>query len=349
MAMSDETAYEGATEGRSVRAVDLGRMVACGATGVTLAMSPSVRADEPCARVVAPQALAPRWAGALEELRRQIALLPASDCGPMTLSIEPSDEAVVVVVATADGRHAKRAVLRPENLVATALGLLLTIPVEAPQEAPAPPAEPPTVPMLAPPPPRRAAETAPTAHAPPTQALALWAGFAAGVRLTAPTAVTVFDVEARVDLMFENWFLMSTLRSALASCLGGQGVDCDVYNDVSLGVGVGRRIHAGVASVDLGFEPSLVWMHMEYDVPGAMEAESVAGSEVALRLDASARLAVPLAEGWALTLTVDAGLAPTMLGTTRLALPANVAVAAAPPAFPAWTGGVRIGASGAFL
>ena len=349
MAMSDETAYEGGTEGRSVRAVDLGRMGACGAAGVTLAMSPSVRADEACARVVVPQALAPRWASALDELRRQIALLPASDCRPMTLSVEPADEAVVVVVTTADGRHTKRAVLRPESLVATALGLLLTIPAEAPSEAPAPPAAPPTVPVPTPPLQRRAVDTAPTAHAPAPQALALWAGLAAGVRLTAPTAVTVFDVEARVDVMFDRWCLMSTLRSALASCLSGQGVDCDVYNDVSLGVGVGRRIRAGVAAVDLGFEPSVVWMHMEYDVPGALEAESVAGSEVALRLDASARLAVPLAEGWALTLTVDAGLAPAMLGTTRLELPANVATAAAPPPFPAWTGGVRIGASGALL
>ncbi len=349
MAMNDETAYEGDTEGRSVRAVDLGRMVAGGAASVTLAVAPGVRADEPCARVVTPQPLAPRWAGAIDEVRRQVALLPATDCRPMTLSVEPSDDAVLVVVTTADGRHAVRAVPRPESLAATALGLLLTIPQDAPPETPTPPVAPPASPVLSPPALRKPVEVPPTERAPTPRALALWAGLGAGVRLTAPTAVTVFDVEARVDVMFDRWFLMSTLRSALVSCLGGQGVDCDVYNDVSLGVGAGRRFRAGTAAVDLGLAPSIVWMHMEYDAPGATEAQSVAGSEVALRVDASARLAVPFSEGWALTLTVDAGLAPTMLGTTRLEPPANLPAAAAAPPFPAWTGGVRVGASGALL
>jgi len=346
MAMSDETAYDQGTEGRSeVRAVDLGRIVAGGAAGVTIAAGPSARADPPCARVEAPEALPPGWAASLDELRREIALLPASDCRPMTLSIEPSGGTVRVVAITGDGRRTERAVPRPDGLVATALGLLLTIPAETPAETPAAP-PPSTVPAESPPP-RRAVQTRAVAVAPAP--LALWAGFAAGLRLTAPTAVTVFDVEARLDVMFDRWLLLSTIRSALVSCLGGQGVDCDVYNDVSLGVGVGRRVRAGTAAVDFAFEPSVVWMHMEYDVPSALEAQSVAGSEVALRVDASARLAVPLAEGWALTLTVDGGLAPTMLGTTRLELPANSTAVATPPPFPAWTGGVRVGASGALL
>ena len=314
---------------------------------MTLAAGQSAHADEPCARVVAPEALAPRWASALDELRREIGRLPASDCRPMTLSLEPSDSGVRVVATTRDGRRTERAVPHPDGLVATALGLLLTIPAEAPAETlPQPPAPP--LPRSAPstyPPPRRAVETA---VAPAPRAPALWAGLAAGVGLTAPTAVTVVSVEGRLDLIFDRWLLLSTIRSALVSCLGGQGVDCDVYNDVSFGVGVGRRLRAGTAAVDFAFEPSVVWMHMEYDAPGASEAQSVAGSEVALRIDASARLAVPLADGWALTLTVDAGLAPTMLRTTRVELPANLAGVAAPP-FPAWTGGLRVGASGVLL
>ena len=175
----------------------------------------------------------------------------------------------------------------------------------------------------------------------------IWAGLTAGVRLTAPTAVTVLDVEGRLDVILGRWLLLSTIRSAVVSCLPGQGLDCDVYEDVSFGVGVGRRVRAGSAAVDFGVEPSVVWMHMEYDVPGGSEAQSVAGSEVALRVDASARLAVPLSESWALTVTIDAGLAPTMLQTTRLEIPADLAGLPAPPPFPAWTGGVRVGASGA--
>ncbi len=337
---------EEARKGWDVRAVDLGRMVAGGAAGVTLAVGPTVRADEPCALVVAPEPLATRWAGVMDDLRRQIARLPGSDCRPMTLSIVPVDGSVRVDVTTADGRHATRQVLRPDTLVATALGLLLTIPVETAAEPAAPSPARAVVPAPHAP---TAAQVAPAAAPSPPHPVALWAGLATGVRLTAPTAVTVLDVEARVDLMFDRWIVLSTIRSAAASCLGGQGVDCDVYNDVSFGVGVGRRVRAGTAAVDFGLEPSVVWMHMEYDAPGAPESASVAGSEVALRVDASARLAVPLAEGWALTVTADAGLAPTMLGTTRLEVPAKLPAMATPPPFPAWTGGVRVGVAGAFL
>lgn len=319
-------------------------MVAGGAASVTIAVGAGARADEPCARVVAPEDLAPPWVVALAELRRQIALLPTSDCRPMTLSIEASDRAVRVVAVTPDGRRAERTVHPGEALVATALGLLMAIPTEGPPPPPTALAPAPIAPA-----PTAVERTAPPLVGVPST-VALWAGLAAGVRLTAPTAVTVLDVEGRVDLLLDRWLLMSTIRSALVSCLGAQGVDCDVYNDVSVGVGAGRRIRAGAAAVDLALEPSVVWMHMEYDVSPGSESQSVAGSEVALRVDASVRLAVPLGESWALTLTVDAGLAPTLLGTTRLDLPPNLAgMAAPPPPFPAWTGAVRLGASGALL
>jgi hypothetical protein len=345
--MIDETAYREGTEGRSeVRALDLGRMMAV-AAGVTLAVNPDAGAAEPCARLLTPTALPRPWTAALEDLARQIAALPASDCRPVTLVIAPSREGVRIDVTAFDGGHTSREVLGPDGLVATALGLLLTIPAPLPAD----PAST-TKPTLA-------ATTIPTPTRPPTptpddapvspRVLAVWAGLATGVRLTAPTGVTVLDVEGRLDVMLGRWMLLPTVRSALVSCLGQQGIDCDVYNDVSFGIGVGRRFFAGTAAVDVAFEPSIVWMHMEYDVPGTGEDESVSGSQVALRLDASARLAVPLGPSWAFTLTIDAGLAPTMLQTTRLELPPNAASDAAPPPFPAWTGGVRVGASGALL
>ena len=78
---------------------------------------------------------------------------------------------------------------------------------------------------------------------------------------------------------------------------------------------------------------------MEYDVPGhESEDESVAGSQVALRVDASARLAVPLGRRWALTLTVDAGLAPSLLAyRPGSSFPRTARRRPAPPPFPAWT------------
>lgn len=329
-----------------MRAVDLGRWIAGGAAGVTIAVGPSAHADPPCALVVVPDALAPRWTSAIDELKSQIARLPASECRSMTLSIERSGDALRVVATTADGRRTERAVSGPESLAATALGLVLTIPAQTPAPPPdTPPRD--VAPVPSPPPAPVPREMAPPAVAPASHPLAMWAGLAAGLRLTAPTAVTVLDVEARLDVLLGRWLVLSTLRSALVSCLPGQGLDCDVYNDVSFGVGVGRRVRTGSATVDLGLEPSVVWMHMEYD--GASEAQDVAGDEVALRVDASARLAVSLSERWALTVTVDAGLAPAMLETHRLESPASFGDLSPPPPFPAWTGGVRIGASGAVL
>jgi len=178
----------------------------------------------------------------------------------------------------------------------------------------------------------------------------VWAGLSAGLRLTAPTAVTVLDVEARADVVFDRWLLLATIRSAVISCLGQQGLDCDVYTDVSFGAGVGRRFHAGPADIDLAFEPSFVVMHMEYDAPGGSEAESTDGTVVTLRADVSTRLALPLSNSWVLTVTVDGGLAPTVLANpTRLQVPEAITGGNPPPPFPAWTGGLRIGASGALL
>jgi hypothetical protein len=259
----------------------------------------------------------------------------------MTVSIEPAERAVRVVATAADGRSAERRVQSPDSLVATAIGLLLTIPrrsVAAPTEPTPPPVQSLSLPNAP------AAATAPTA-------LTLWAGLTTGLRLTVPTSVFVVDVEARADIVAERWLVMAAVRSAVASCLGQQGIDCDVYNDVSAGIGVGRRFATGPAVLDVVVAPSVVAMRMEYDTMGAAEGKEVEGAEVALRLDVSSRLAVPLSERWALTVTVDTGISPSLLvSPVRLQLPTGAPAGAAPvPPFPAWTGGVRIGASGALL
>ena len=227
--------------------------------------------------------------------------------------------------------------------MATALGLIVTIPAEVPSAAPIPQAPPPAALQLpmpdVPQPPGR----------PALPKVGVWAGLDAGIRLTAPTDLIVLDVEARADLFLDRWLLLATIRSALVSCLGEQGVDCDVYNDVSMGLGVGRRIVAETTAVDIALEPSFVVMHMEYDSPSGNEAQPVDGTLAALRVDASVRLAVPLGNSWHITLTLDAGLAPSLLASpTRLELPPGTA-GPLPPPFPAWTGGVRLGASGALL
>jgi hypothetical protein len=58
-------------------------MIAAGAASVAVVLdaNASARADEPCARVAAPATLSTAWAEAVDGLGKQIAQLPASDCG----------------------------------------------------------------------------------------------------------------------------------------------------------------------------------------------------------------------------------------------------------------------------
>jgi len=325
------------------------------------------RADEPCAQVVAPAGLSPEWAAAVENLRRQIAQLSAAECQAMTISIEPKEEGTRIVATTSDGRRTSRTIKGPDVLSPVAIGLLITVGAEP---AASPVAAPPSASAAAPPPPAPPAAPAPTAAPsaahpsagrtaahlaspvePTAKTIALWAGVSGGIRLTAPTGLSVLDVEARADLFLEPWLMLIAVRSALVACLGQQGVDCDVYNDVSIGVGVGRRFHIGAPDIDVAFEPSLVVMHMEYDSDSSGEGQTVVDTDTALRLDVSARLSIPFDPSWALTLTLDGGLAPSMLARpANIQLPIGGAAGAQTlPPFPAWSGGLRLGVSGALL
>jgi hypothetical protein len=262
----------------------------------------------------------------------------------MTLSIASSSAGVRITATTSDGRRAERDVAHADSLAATALGLLIAIPKQGPLPLPGPPA---AASSQSP----RATDLRSPSPLPEARDIALWTGLSGGLRLTVPTSATVIDVEARADLLIERWLLLATIRSALVSCIGAQGFDCDAYSDVSFGLGVGRRLPAGATAIDIALEPSIVAMHMEYDESTGSEAQSVAGTVVALRVDASARLAVPLGQKWVMTLTIDAGVAPSLLANPiRLEVPANIAASVGlPPPFPAWTGGLRVGASGALL
>jgi hypothetical protein len=376
--MDAEGEYDRRTEGHEVRSIELARALAGAAAGAAVvATSVSARTGEPCVKVRPSGALTPAWSAAVEELRRQLAELKAADCRPMAILVdraeqendvgpharqraEPDNDAAVRVLAvTPDGQRTERTVVRPESLVATVLGLVIAVPSGPPAAASAPPPPAPPAPSgwrpSIPPPSHdtRPSEPVPAVRAPVVvpRTVALWTGLSAGVRLTAPTDLTVLDFEARVDLLLSPWLLIATVRSAVASCTGRQGVDCDVYTDVSTGVGVGRRFETGPAAVDVAIEPSIVAMHMEYDFPAGFEGAPIEGTEVALRVDASARLAVPLSPSWALTVTVDGGLSPALLmSPSQLAIPGGAPNGSSgPPPFPAWMGGVRIGASGALL
>src|SRR5579863_9884238 len=118
-------------------------MVTAATAGMSAALTPwsGARAEGLCARVTAPQDLPEAWASAVADLQRQIAQLPAADCQPMTLSLEPRAGQMRVIAMTDDGRRAARVVGRAADLVPTALGLLMAIPGPPPLKpsAPVPP------------------------------------------------------------------------------------------------------------------------------------------------------------------------------------------------------------------
>jgi len=112
-------------------------MILGSTAGAVVALATATRAeadagapDVPCARVEASGDLPAAWADAVAELRAQIARLRASECQPMvlTLTVAPDARAARIVATTSDGRRGERDVGRPDALVATGLGLLMSIP-----------------------------------------------------------------------------------------------------------------------------------------------------------------------------------------------------------------------------
>ena len=325
--------------------------VAC-ALILTMCVCPAraASAQSPCVSLVVADGLDASWSQAVEDLRRELLRPSSIDCVPMTLSVAPAPNGARLDVVSEDGRRAERFVAHEASLVPVALGLVTPIPHEDSVASPRVATPPPETAVVSPP--AAGATASPAASTPPQwpRAIALWTGLSAGLRFTAPTSATVLDLEARADVVVRSWLILLSIRSALLSCIGQQGLDCDVYTDVSLGVGVGRRFVAGGPSIDLALAPSIVVMNMEYDY--GLEDTAIRDTQVVLRIDASARLSVPLARGWALTITLDGGVAPSLVASpARLSVPAAAAgaVGALPPAFPAWAGGLRLGASAALL
>jgi hypothetical protein len=325
------------------------------ASAFALAGADGSAQQEACVLLVAPPDLPSDWRGAVAELKARLAETQFPGCSTMTLALSVSKRHASIVATTRDGRRAERTVGSSDALVPTALGLTASIPTETLEAGPPRAlAQSPASGQAAagaPTPPKSPEIVAPTSVERPISATrpspGLWMGLSAGLRLTGPTTATVLDVEARADLEFDRWLVLGTIRSGIVSCIGEQGLDCDAYNDVGAGVGLGRRFSVPGADIDLAFEPSVMAMHIEFDV-ASNEALAVQGTQTALVLDGLARLNVPLGPRWKLTLTADGGIAPALLlKPAHLELPADAGQR--PPTFPGWMGGMRLGACGAVL
>jgi hypothetical protein len=319
-------------------------MLAC-TTAIAMAPEGVARADASCARVQASSELAGPWLDAVHELERQIAQLPPSDCQAATLQIEPTEGAARVVAITPDGRRAERVVRAPAGLVATGLGLVMAIPL-------APQASTPPAPAIAPaasnpPPPAPVPGPAVIAAVAPPR-LGLWLGLDAGGRTAVPASIAAADVSVHGDIVLDHWLFTIAIRDSVVGFSPGQGVDNDTFREVNVGLGVGRRLTVGETAFDLVLAPAITAMRLEWDYPGDKDAS---GEDVELSVNALARVAVPISKSWALTLTVESELVPSNLSSpAHIEPPAGVPPGATqPPPFPAWTGGLRIGAMGAIL
>lgn len=294
----------------------------------------------------ASSALAAPWVEAVQELERQLAQLPASDCQAATLVVEPADGAVRVTAITPDGRRAERVVKQASSVVATGLGLVMAIPTapEAPARAASPP--PPALQQPPPTPPPSTAER-PASASPPH--LGLWLGFDVGGRTAAPPTIAAADAAVHGDVLLDHWIFTVTVRDSPVGFAPGQGFDNDAFREVNVALGVGRRLMAGESSFDLIFAPAIAAMRLEWDFPNGADS---AGEDVELSLNVLARVALRLSNTWALTLTLESELVPGNLTSSpgRIQIPAGVpAGSSLPPPFPAWTGGIRFGAMGAIL
>jgi hypothetical protein len=336
------------------------RKIAAGAASllVGLGVGGSVHAaaapaDDACARLRVVQPLTAEWARAVGELARQLAELPGAECAPMTLELEPAAGALVIRAVTADGRATERTVRDPRFLVATALGLVMAMPpgeVVAPLPSASPvivnapairPAGDDRTPLPAPAPVSQSARPTPS----------VWLGLAAGGRVAAPSPILTVDIELYANVFFGPWLVTASIRDVPTGLLAAQGIDEDAFREVSAGLGFGRRLVAGDATVDLVIEPSIVAMQMEYDFPAGSKPGEVSGGDVEFGVDTMARLGLPLSKGWMLTIAIDGDFLPSNIASpARLQLPLGAMTGNVVPApFPAITGGVRVGATGALL
>ncbi len=324
------------------------RLFGCilGGTAVVVVLGGPRVADgaEPCVSLEAEAGISKEWADAVDELRRQLAEIAPTECKPVTLLLAAKGDIMRLVAVRQDGQRAERNLTQPSSLGPTALGLVLSLPSES-SDSPRPVAANPSAPAMAAPPPtapRPSLEGLPVAPALPTGPIHAWVGLAAGARISAPAAIAMVDLEGRADLFLDCWLFLASFRYVPLGLASTQGVDADVYREIAVALGFGRRFNVSSgAAVDVALSPSLIAMRLETDLlPGNETADEFA-NDVEFRLGLSARLAMPVGRRWALTLTADSDIAPASVFNPRR-------VGTLLP-FPTWTSGVRVGASGALL
>jgi hypothetical protein len=333
-------------------------MILGSTAGAVVALTTATRAETdagapeaPCGRVEQPADLPAAWAGAVAELRSQIARLQASECQPMvlTLTVAPDGRTARIAATASDGRRAERDVGRPDALVATGLGLLMSIPPASTSTSTATPTSTPTptsTSTVAPTSTSTSTTTAAATAAPPRQT-SVWLGLDVGGRATAPTTMAMIDVHAFGEILLDRWFIALSLGGSPTAVTAAQGLDDDAYREVSASLAAGRHLDLGGPSLDIAGNVSIVGMRMEYDYADGRETS---GNDVELGFGALARLELPLSREWALTVSVDTRVLPgDAFSPTTLDVPAGETSGVVSPPFPMWSAALRVGAMAELL
>jgi hypothetical protein len=147
----------------------------------------------------------------------------------------------------------------------------------------------------------------------------------------------MLDLEARGDLEVRGWALIVSL--GYGSSIGETLTPADAdYEETVIGLGVGRIFPIGKTALELAIIPSFAEVNIDDDD----DANGSNGSRSQVRIGASVRWAVPLDKWWRLTITADSNFSPRSFAH-------EIHVDPDLPPLPAWTGGLRIGASGKLL
>ncbi|MGA2451329.1 MAG: hypothetical protein ABTD50_21935 [Polyangiaceae bacterium] len=311
--------------------------VLAGGVGLGAALCPTASwGSHACAgvRVDAPASLSPRWMEAARDARQAVTNSSGLDCAWVEVSVSPvrvdsvGGEEVRVSATTADGRQAERVVRRPSALAPTIVGLVASIPDDGTGGPPQGQGS------------SGDTETLRTARAasgtPPPTPVSVWAGLASGGRVSQPYLLEMVEFEGSADVRVQSWILCALFRFGFGA--GGDDDDATTYSETDIGLGAGRGFALGATTVDAVFVPSLATMRFDdRDEPGGP-----GGSVSEFRLGARVRWSIPMSASWRFTLTADSEIAPQGFAHPIHTQPLM-------PALPAWTGGMRIGASGRLL
>lgn len=300
----------------------------------TLTSARAAAADEPsCSaiRVSAAETLPPEWREAVETVRRELASRVA-ECVPIELTVRSAGGGALVVATGRDGRIATRSVRRPADLEAVALGLVASIPPDAPSTRPPEPAivEVTSTPTDLPPP-----EAAPPKPQPRDRPSPAAVGLELGGRFGMPTGVLSPELELHADIRFDTWFATTGMQAAFAGTRPGRasigGYD---YEEYAFGLGVGRRFVVGKTYLELAAGPRMVVITEEGDVPD----DGVGGTRTDLWLEGSVKWLLP-GERWRPLAALEIDGAPRHFT-------AAARVDERLPGLPSWSSAVHIGVIG---